>query len=190
MGHCVKIGGRLGEFKLLARLGGEGAGAVYRAKRRSDNSECTLKTLTPATVEVEEIHKRFIREITVAQKLKHPNIVAYYDCGLHEDVLYYSMELVPWGSMADMLARRRALPWKDAVECSVHICQALQRLHDNQIVHRDLKPANIFLSDDGRLKVGDFGLARDKLSGRLTLESPTGGRKSFQSSINVVFCEA
>ncbi len=181
MSHNIKIGSKLGKFEIKGPLGSGGAGAVYRVRNIEDGSERALKTLMPGTVEIEEIHKRFIREITVAQKLKHENIVAFDDCGLQEDVLYYTMELVPWGTLGDVLARRRQLRWQDTAECGIHICRALQHLHQNNIVHRDLKPANIFLSDDGRLKVGDFGLARDHQSGRLTIDGQTVGTAKYLS---------
>jgi serine/threonine protein kinase len=111
--------------------------------------------------------------------LKHENVVAYDDCGLHEEILFYTMELVPWGSLADVLARKRHLPWRDVVACGIDICRGLEHLHQTGIVHRDLKPANIFLSDDGRLKLGDFGLARDLGAVRLTIDGQTVGTAKY-----------
>ncbi len=177
--HSVEIGTQLGDFEIIGQLGSGGAGAVYRAKNVKTGKEFGLKTLMPGTVANEEIHKRFIREITVAQKLKHENIVAYDTCGLHEDVLFYTMELVPWGTLGEVLSKRRAVTWQEAAECGIHICHGLQHLHENRIVHRDLKPANIFLSDDGRLKIGDFGLARDHDSNRLTIDGQTVGTAKY-----------
>jgi len=74
---------------------------------------------------------------------------------------YTTMVLVPWGSLGDVLSNKHRLPWREAVECGIDICRGLEHLHERGIVHRDLKPGNIFLSDDGRLKLGDFGLVRD-----------------------------
>jgi len=179
LSHSVNIGSRLGNFEIVGRLGSGGAGAVFRARNQMDGREYALKTLTAGTVVNEEIHKRFIREISVAQKLKHENVVAYDDCGLHEEILFYTMELVPWGSLADVLARKRHLPWRDVVACGIDICRGLEHLHQAGIVHRDLKPANIFLSDDGRLKLGDFGLARDLGAVRLTIDGQTVGTAKY-----------
>lgn len=179
MSHAVAIGTKLGPYEILGVLGSGGAGTVYRATDEKSGAEIALKTLMPSTVLSEEIHKRFVREISVAQKLKHENVVAYYDCGLHEEVLYYTMELVPWGSLGEVLTLKKALPWREAVECGIHICGGLEHLHEQGVVHRDLKPANIFLSDDGRLKLGDFGLARDLDSGRLTLDGLTVGTAKY-----------
>lgn len=177
----VDVGSQLGQYKITDHLGEGGAGAVYKATNLNSGTEVALKTLTSQTALNEEIHSRFIREISVAQKLGHENIVAYDDCGVYEDVLYYTMELVPWGSIRDVMDRRRVIPWREAVECGIHICGGLQHLHENGIVHRDLKPANIFLSDDGRLKLGDFGLARDLNAGRLTIEGHTVGTAKYLS---------
>ena len=88
---------------------------------------------------------------------------------------------VTWGSLADVLRRKRCLPWRDAVECAIQLCHGLDHLHENNIVHRDLKPGNIFLSDDGKLKIGDFGLARDLDSGRLTMQGLTVGTGKYLS---------
>jgi serine/threonine protein kinase len=177
----VQIGSQLGKYKIIQQLGEGGAGAVFRATDVETGRDVAVKTLTSKTAVNEEIHSRFIREISVAQKLGHENIVGYEDCGVQEDVLYYTMELVPWGSMRDVMDRRIRIPWREAVECGIHICGGLQHLHDNGIVHRDLKPANIFLSDDGRLKLGDFGLARDLNAGRLTVEGHTVGTAKYLS---------
>jgi serine/threonine protein kinase len=177
--YSVRAGEVLGKFEILGSLGKGGAGAVYRAKNIENGREVALKTLMPSTANNEEIYKRFVREITVAQKLGHENIVAYDDCGLHEDVLFYTMELVPWGTLGEVLARRKTLNWKEAAECGIHICRGLEHLHRHDVIHRDLKPANIFLSDDGQLKLGDFGLARDLNSSRLTLAGQTVGTAKY-----------
>ena len=175
----IQIGTRLGPFEVTGQLGAGAAGAVHKARHTETGREVALKTLTPRTVMDEGIHRRFIREIAIAQKLQHPNIVAYDDCGVHKDILYYAMELVAWGSLTDIVALRQTLPWREVAECGREICAGLQYLHDAGIVHRDLKPANIFLSDDGRLKIGDFGLARDLDAIRLTLEGQTVGTANY-----------
>lgn len=179
MHHDLTIGSKIEHFEITGRLGSGGAGTVFRARNLNDEKEYALKTLTSETAINEEIHKRFVREISVAQKLNHANIVAYDHCGFDENVLYYTMELVPWGSLGDVLERKKKLNWRDAIECGIEICRGLEYLHQSNIVHRDLKPANIFLSDDGRLKIGDFGLARDLDSVRLTVEGFTVGTAKY-----------
>ncbi|MEM1069218.1 MAG: serine/threonine-protein kinase [Planctomycetota bacterium] len=181
MSHNVSTGDRLGPYEILDVLGSGTAGSVYKVRNVDTGDVVALKTLTSDTVVDEEIHARFIREIGVAQKLNNEYIVQYFDCGVEEDILYYAMELVPWGSLADVLASRRQLPWREAVECGMHLCRGLDYLHGKDIIHRDLKPANLFLSDDGRLKIGDFGLARDLGETRLTWEGKTVGTAKYFS---------
>jgi serine/threonine protein kinase len=74
-----------------------------------------------------------------------------------------------------VLRQRGKLPWREAVDCAIQICAALEHAHERGIIHRDLKPANLFISAEGQVKVGDFGLARDLNKSRLTLEGQTVG---------------
>ncbi|MCG8584358.1 MAG: serine/threonine protein kinase, partial [Pirellulales bacterium] len=179
MGQTATVGSKLGRYEIEKLLGAGGAGSVFRAKDTESGQHVALKTLMPGTVVNEEIHKRFVREISVAQKLDHENVVTYYECGLEDGILYYTMDLVAWGSLGDVLGQRHRLPWREAAEAGVHICQGLTHLHEQGVVHRDLKPANIFVSDDGSLKLGDFGLARDLDAGRLTLDGQTVGTAKY-----------
>lgn len=175
----VNVGDRLGKFEIARRLGSGGAGVVFAATNVETGGHFALKALHANASTDEEIYGRFVREIAIAQKLDHPNIVSYDDCGIEADVLFYTMELVPWGSLAEVLGHRQALPWREACECGVEICRGLGYLHAADVVHRDLKPANIFLSDDGRLKLGDFGLARDLNEFRLTMDGQTVGTAKY-----------
>jgi serine/threonine protein kinase len=122
-----------------------------------------------------DLQRRFVREVAIVEKLSHPNIVQHYDCGLAEDRIYFAMELVDSGTLKDVLRQRGRLPWREAVECAMQICAALEHAHQIGVIHRDLKPANLFLAADGRVKVGDFGLARDLSKTRLTLDGQTVG---------------
>ncbi len=179
MGYTLGVGSRLGKYEIVGHLGRGGAANVFQAKNVETGELFALKTMAAETVANEEIHKRFIREISVAQKLAHENIIKYGECDLHEEVLYYTMEMVPWGSLGDAMRGRRIFPWRDVVECGIDLCRGLEHLHAAGIVHRDLKPQNIFLSDDGKLKIGDFGLARDFASSRLTIEGQTVGTAKY-----------
>ena len=122
-----------------------------------------------------DLQRRFVREVAIVERLNHPNIVRHYDCGLADDRIYFAMELVDCGTLKDVLRQRGKLPWREAVECAMQICAALDHAHQVGVIHRDLKPANLFLAEDGRVKVGDFGLARDLNNSRLTLDGQTVG---------------
>ena len=175
----IGIGTKIGDYLITDRLGAGGAGAVFSATNETDGSQVALKVMLEGADVNEEIHSRFIREIAIAQKLNDPHILPYYECHVEQGVLFYTMERVPRGSLEDVLQSRGRLTIRDSVECGIDIAKGLQHLHDAGIVHRDLKPANIFLSEDGRLKLGDFGLARDLDSHNLTVDGTTVGTAKY-----------
>ena len=177
--RVVDVGMNLGPYRIIDRLGAGAAGSVFVAVEDDSGEKVALKVLRPGAELNEEIHSRFVREISVAQKLNDPHIISYRDCGVEDGVLYYAMEYVGWGSLADTLRSRGTLSWRDACECAIQICAGLKHLHDANIVHRDLKPANIFLSEDGRIRLGDFGLARDLDSHTLSLDGTSVGTTKY-----------
>lgn len=165
----------VGAYEVGALLGSGTVGEVYRARHRDTGEPAVVKLLQAETAREPEIQRRFVREVAIAEKLDHPNIVRHFDCGLHEDQIYFAMELVECGTLKDVLQQRGTLPWREVAECAIQVCAALDHAHRLGIIHRDLKPANLFLSADGRVKVGDFGLARDLNKSRLTLAGQTVG---------------
>ncbi len=176
----VGIGTKLGPYVITRQIGEGGAGTVFVASDPKKKSvEVAIKVMRPEAEEIEETHARFIREITVAQKLNDPHIVAYHDCGVEDGILYFVMQYLPWGSLDSVLHRRRTLSWRETCECGIQIARGLHHFHEHGMLHRDLKPANIFLSDDGRLKIGDFGLARDLNSPTLTQAGTAIGTANY-----------
>jgi serine/threonine protein kinase len=165
----------LGAYELGPLLGAGTVGAVYRARHRETGEAAVIKLLQAEAAAEPEVQRRFVREVAIAEKLNHPNIVRHYDCGLCDDQIYFAMELVECGTLKDVLRRRGTLSWREAVAVAVQVCDALQHAHQLGIIHRDLKPANLFLAADGKVKIGDFGLARDLNSHRLTVEGQTVG---------------
>jgi serine/threonine protein kinase len=165
----------VGQYELGELVGAGTVGHAYRARHAETGQPAVIKFLQTHTATEPEIQRRFVREVAIAEKLHHPNIVRHYDCGLHGDQIFFAMELVDSGTLKEVLIRRGRLPWREAVECAVQICSALSHAHQVGIIHRDLKPANLFLSADGHVKVGDFGLARDLYSSRLTADGQTVG---------------
>lgn len=163
------------EYEVLETLGSGAAGSAYRAKHKESGELVAIKLMHERMSVDPDIQNRFVREVSVLQKLDHPNIVRYVDCGLDDGRIYLAMEWVKFGSLDEVLKRRGSLPWREAVECAAQICDGLQHAHERDIIHRDLKPANLFLSDDGLVKIGDFGLARDADLHRLTMSGNTVG---------------
>jgi serine/threonine protein kinase len=165
----------VGDFELGEHLASGTVGDVYRARHRETGQAAVVKFLQTHAESEPDLQRRFVREVAIVERLSHPNIVRHLDCGLAEDRIYFAMELVECGTLRDVLRQRGRLPWREAVECAMQMCAALAHAHSIGVIHRDLKPANLFLAEDGLLKVGDFGLARDLNNSRLTLDGQTVG---------------
>ncbi len=165
----------IGDYRVLETLGSGAIGAAYRAQHSETGEMVALKLMHERLVSDPDVQNRFVREVSVLEKLDHPNIVRYVDCGIDDGRLYLAMEWVEFGTLDEVLKRRGRLPWREAVEVAVQICKGLQHAHERGIIHRDLKPANLFLSADGLVKIGDFGLARDADLHRLTMRGNTVG---------------
>jgi serine/threonine protein kinase len=165
----------VGDWEVGQFLAAGTVGNVYHARHLQTGRPAVIKFLQADSAQKPEVQRRFVREVSVAEKLNHPNVVRHYDCGLAEDQFYFAMELVDSGTLKEVLLRRTRLPWREAVECAIQVCAALEHAHSFGVIHRDLKPANLFLSADGHIKVGDFGLARDLNNTRITLDGHTVG---------------
>jgi eukaryotic-like serine/threonine-protein kinase len=141
-------------------------GAVYKARDPEIDRTVALKTINPLLLsgqaEREEFLERFRREARAAGRLSHPNIVSVYDLGSDEatGTPFIVMEYVPGTSLETVLAENPSLPVEQVVEVLEQVSAALTEAHRNGVVHRDVKPANVFLDPRGRVKVGDFGVAR------------------------------
>jgi serine/threonine-protein kinase len=141
-------------------------GAVYKASDPALDRVVAIKTINPALLAGDELRdeylERFRREARAAGRLSHPNIVSVFDLGFDEETVtpFIVMEYVPGVSLETVLKENPTLPLAQAMEIVEQVGSALQEAHRNGIVHRDIKPANIFLDERGRVKVGDFGVAR------------------------------
>jgi serine/threonine protein kinase len=153
------IGQTLSQFKITAKLGEGGMGAVYRAEDSNLGREVALKILPEAFVDDAERFARFQREAHVLASLNHPNIAAIYDLAEADGVHFLVLELAEGEDLAARLARGR-MATEDALAIAGKISEALEAAHEKGIVHRDLKPANVMVSPQGTVKVLDFGLAK------------------------------
>jgi serine/threonine protein kinase len=165
----------VGPYRIAGTLGEGAFGAVYDATHEETGRRVAVKLLHASTALQPEIQNRFVREIALLQRLDHENIVRHYDCGLHEGSIYCAMELIDSGTVRDRIKNGRRLPWRDAAKIALQTASGLAHAHEHGCVHRDLKPANLYLSTDGRIKIGDLGLARDLDNSRLTAEGHTVG---------------
>ena len=134
-------------------------GEVYRAHDERLGRDIALKILSGDLAESSDHLHRFEQEARAASALNHPNIITIYDIGRIDDVAYIAMELIEGRDVRSLLAGE-PLPLKHALRVAVKVADGLAAAHERGIVHRDLKPANVKMTDEGVVKVLDFGLAK------------------------------
>lgn len=146
------------QYVVQRELGRGGTAIVFVAEDRKHRRLVAIKVLRPEVARCLG-SERFLREIEIASRLHHPNILPLFDSGEAEGVLYYVMPYVEGDSLRDRMTRERQLPLADALRIAVDVAEALAFAHRHGIVHRDIKPENILLQGD-RALVADFGIAR------------------------------
>lgn len=147
-------------YELLKEIGSGGMANVYLAHCRLLNRNVAVKILKSEFVNDKEFLERFNKEAQVAATISSPHIVNVYDVGHDGDIHYIVMEYVEGQTLKEYIDANGMLSWQETVEYAIQICSALDRAHKNGIIHRDIKPQNIILTNDGVLKVTDFGIAR------------------------------
>jgi serine/threonine protein kinase len=152
-------GALLGPFEIIDRLGAGGMGEVYRALDARLGRKVALKVLPKALLSNQEGLSRFALEARSASALNHPNIVTIFEVGQAESSPYLAMELIDGWTLRHLI-EAGPLPVKKALELATQIASGLAKAHQAGIVHRDLKPENIMVTQDGFVKILDFGLAK------------------------------
>lgn len=163
------IGKMLGNrYQIMEKLGGGGMAIVYKGKDTYLNRLVTIKVLRPEFTSDEDFIRRFRREAQAVASLSHPNIVNIHDVGQEDGVHYLVMEYVPGDNLKAIIKKRGPLAPEDAVRFAVQVCEALEHAHQNNIVHRDVKPHNILVTEEGRAKLTDFGIALEATAATIT----------------------
>jgi serine/threonine protein kinase len=162
--------GRLlgGRYRVIDKIGEGGMAIVYKAQCTLLNRIVAVKVLKAQYGSDSDFVERFRREAQSAASLSHPNIVNVYDVGNDNGSHYIVMEYVRGRSLKDIVKRGAPLRIRDMIAYSCQILLALDHAHSNSIVHRDIKPHNIIVTDEGDIKVTDFGIARATNAGSLT----------------------
>jgi hypothetical protein len=153
---------RLGEYRLLRRLGQGGMGVVYEAEHEPTGRHVAVKLIDVETSS--DALERFRREGRLASTISHPRCVFVLAAEEEAGQPYIVMELMPGRTLDDLVRQRGPLPLDEALRHTLDLIDGLEQVHRLGLIHRDVKPSNCFLDADGRLKVGDFGLARALVS--------------------------
>ena len=149
----------IGRYKLLERLGSGGQGTVYKAMDLDLDRIVAIKTFDNLIPMSEQDIESVRREARIAATLSNPNVATVYEFDIADDIPFMVMEYVP-NSLDRNLKENRNIDLQETLRILMEICSAIGSAHESGIVHRDIKPPNILLTDEGSVKVVDFGLAR------------------------------
>ena len=155
----VAVPSNFGPYEVVNAIGGGGMGQVYRARDTRLQRFVAIKVLHHSGAIDPERQRRFAQEALAASALNHPNILTVYDVGTEGETQYLVSELIEGESLRTEMNRGR-LPLKRAIEIAHQVAEGLAAAHEAGIVHRDLKPENVMVTEDGRVKIVDFGLAK------------------------------
>jgi predicted Ser/Thr protein kinase len=151
---------RFGSYRVEARIGAGGMGVVYLALDEALQRQVALKTLLPALAADPEFVARFKREAQSAAALNHPNITQIYTIGQEGAVPFFAMELIRGTSLEAIVKEKGTIPAKEAAGYLLQAAMGLRHAAQKKLIHRDVKPSNLMLTEDGVVKITDFGLAK------------------------------
>ena len=159
MSQTISPNTTFGQYSIVSKIGEGGMGEVYRARDPKLGRDVAIKVLPASLSENTDRLSRFEQEAQAAGALNHANILSIYHIGTHDGAPYIVSELLEGETLRDRMAGG-PLAQRKATDYALQIAKGLAAAHDKGIVHRDIKPDNIFITDDGRVKILDFGLAK------------------------------
>lgn len=176
------IGQILGNrYEILEKIGEGGMSEVYKARCNKLNRFVAVKILKESLASNEEIVEKFKKEATAIAALSDNNIVNVLDVGSQDNINYIVMELVKGKTLKDLIVEFGKMNYETAIKIAIQVAKALDCAHKNGIIHRDVKPQNILVTEDGVIKVTDFGIAKSSGSGTITNSSTVMGSAHYFS---------
>ena len=170
---ALESGARVGDYEIVGPLGSGGMSEVYRARDLTLGREVAIKVLPPLLARDPDKRARFEREAKLLAALNHKNIAVIHGLEQDDDVWYLVLELISGDTLAERM-KRGPLSLAEARAIFLQITEALEAAHDKGIIHRDLKPANVKITDDGTVKLLDFGLGKElRASGAVSQKTAT-----------------
>lgn len=172
-------------YKIIEQVGVGGMAHVYKAEDLLLKRDVAVKVLKQQYIEDEEFSEKFQIEAQSAARLSHPNIVNIYDVGSdkvnEQTVNYIVMEYIEGRTLKEIIVEKGELPNEEIVNYGMQIADALYAAHRKDVIHRDIKPQNIMITDEGMVKVTDFGIARISTSATITYTSSILGTVHYIS---------
>lgn len=169
-------------YKVMSKLGTGGFGTVYKVWDNSLGAVKALKVIHSDFYNDKEAIEKLKQEAKLLYKLEHPNIVKFHDIHLRGEIKYLDMELISGGDLNDLKRKHKAVPEDVMLPIIKQITSGMIKIHEAGIIHKDLKPANIMLTDNGAVKIMDFGISEtiDNSQTRLS-ETSRSGTAVYQS---------
>src|SRR5438132_753872 len=163
MSETISPNTTIAQYTIVSKIGEGGMGEVWRARDTKLGRDVAIKVLPAAFSADAERLRRFEQEAQAAGALNHPNILVIHHIGIHDGAPYIVSELLEGETLRERLGAHASsvpLPQRKAIDYALQITRGLAAAHEKGIVHRDIKPDNIFITDDGRVKILDFGIAK------------------------------
>jgi len=170
-----------GRYRVDAPIGEGGVALVYRGTDLTLDRPVAIKVLRPELASQHEVVSRFRREAHAAARLNHPNIAQIHDTGVDDGRYYIVMEYLPEPDLKQIIREYAPLPMHKIIQVGMQCCEALAYAHRAGIIHRDIKPHNMLFSDDGRVKLADFGIAAAAGAAGLTADGRVLGSAHYIS---------
>ena len=178
----LATGTRLGPYEILALLGAGGMGEVYAARDTRLDRDVAVKVLSAEVASDPERIARFKREAKAVAALNHPNIVTLYDVEETGVTRFLVMERISGRPLSELI-EPEGLPLGRILEVAIPIAEELAAAHEKGVVHRDLKPGNVMVTDQGRVKVLDFGLAKLRAPSPVSVDTEAGTETLTQEGL-------
>ncbi len=178
------IGQTISHYKILEKLGEGGMGVVYKAQDLKLDRMVAVKFLPSHLSASADSKARFLQEAKATAALNHPNILNVYEIDEKEDGMFLVMEYLEGITLKKYMANLNSgtgVPAHQAIDWATQIAEGLRAAHGKNIIHRDIKPENVMLTNDGKLKIMDFGIAKLKSSSGLTRTGTSLGTLSYMS---------
>lgn len=171
-----------GHYKVIAELGRGGMAVVYKCWEDSLSRFVAIKVLSEHLIHNQELKQRFLREAKSMAAINHPNVIQVHFIGEENGLPFFAMEYIEGKSLADILTPNKQLSIDHAENLLYQACEGLLAAHSKNLIHRDIKPGNLMVSDNGQLKLVDFGIAQSRdFEKRLTSTGDLVGTPAYLS---------